>query len=278
VSAVDQTELVAEAVAGDKDALDQVVRLLIDPLYRLALRMVGRQADAEDAVQEILIRVITRLGSFRGEAALTTWAYRIGVNYLLNLRRRSPWEAGGISFEQFADGLIDGLADTEYIGPEAQLLAREVRLACTQAMLQCLDRDDRVVFVLAEVFELSSADAAWVLDVTSAAYRKRLERARAKLRIFMSGACGLVNPTAACRCAKRVDRARGLGRVDPARPGLARHPTTLSGHSIVEAEEQMHRLHDAAAVLRAHPDYAAPGDRVDAVLALLDSGRFPLLE
>ena len=102
--------LVARAVDGDKAALEEVIRLLQHPLYRLALRMVWRPADAEDATQEILIRVVTRLASWRGEAKLLTWAYRIGVNYLLNLRRQTPQEAQQLSLDEFRAGLADGLA------------------------------------------------------------------------------------------------------------------------------------------------------------------------
>ncbi len=109
----------ARAVDGDKAALEEVIRLLSDPLYRLALRMAWRPADAEDATQEILIRVVTRLASWRGEARLLTWAYRIGVNYLLNLRRKTPQEARQFSLEEFGATLADGLADADYRGPEA---------------------------------------------------------------------------------------------------------------------------------------------------------------
>lgn len=274
----DETELVARAVDGDSAALEEVVRLLQDPLYRLALRMVWRPADAEDATQEILVRVVTRLASWRAEAALLTWAYRIGVNYLLNLRRRTPQEAAELSLEDFRDNLADGLAATDHAGPEAELLATEVRLSCSQAVLQCLEREERVAFVLGEVFELPSTEAAWIVDVTPAAYRKRLERARRRIRAFMGSTCGIVNPEAFCRCARRVEKAVAVGRLDPRRPALATHPVTPGGRTVAEAADQLHRLHDAAAVLRAHPDYAAPRTRTDAVLALLRSGRFPLLE
>ena len=121
----------ARAVDGDKAALEEVIRLLSDPLYRLALRMAWRPADAEDATQEILIRVVTRLASWRGEAKLLTWAYRIGVNYLLNLRRQTPHEAQQLSLDEFGANLADGLADADYRGPEAAMLAQEVRLSCT---------------------------------------------------------------------------------------------------------------------------------------------------
>ncbi|HVV19021.1 MAG TPA: RNA polymerase sigma factor [Pseudonocardiaceae bacterium] len=270
-----EAELVARAVDGDRSALEQVVRQLRDPVYRLALRMVWRPADAEDATQEVLIRVVTRLASWRGEATLLTWAYRIAVNYLLNLRRRTPQEARELSLDEFRDSLADGIAD-DYAGPDAELLATEVRLNCSQAVLQCLERGERVAFVLGEIFELSSTEAAWVLDVTPAAYRKRLERARRRLQAFLTSTCGLVNPDAFCRCARRVDAAGALGRVDPRRPAFAAH--AVAGKGVREAAAQLHNLRDAAAVFRAHPDYAAPKARTDAILALLNSGRFPLLD
>jgi RNA polymerase sigma factor (sigma-70 family) len=272
-----EADLVARAVDGDKAALEQVIRLLQDPVYRLALRMAWRPAEAEDATQEILIRVITRLASWRGEARLLTWAYRIGVNYLLNLRRQSPHEAQQLSLDEFRDSLADGLAAEDYRGPEAAVLTEEVRLSCTQAMLQCLHRDERVAFVLADIFELPSADAAWVLDITPAAYRQRLARARRRIGAFMESTCGLVNPAAFCRCARRVPKALAVGRIDPRRPALTSHPVTPSGRTVAAAAAQLRQLHGAAAVLRAHPDYAAPQSKIDAITALLKSGRFPLL-
>lgn len=170
--------LVTRATSGDAEALEQVVRLIQDPIYRLALRMLWRPADAEDATQEIMIRVITRLGSWRAEASLVTWAYRLGVNYLLNLRRRTALEQRQMTFDAFGDELLVGLAAADYDGPDAALLADEIRLSCTQALLQCLDRLDRVTYVLGELFGLPSDQAAWIIDTSPAAYRKRLERAR----------------------------------------------------------------------------------------------------
>src|SRR5262249_40571658 len=144
----DDRGLVTRAVDGDKAALEEVIRALQDPLYRLALRMVWRPADAEDATQEILIPGITRPASRRGEASLLTWAYRIGVNYLLNLQRQTPPEAHAVSFDEFRAGLADGLTAADYAGPDAEILAHEVRLSCTQALLQCLERGERIAYVL----------------------------------------------------------------------------------------------------------------------------------
>lgn len=270
--------LVARAVAGDRAAISEVVRLLQDPIYRLALRMVWRPADAEDATQEILLRVVGNLATWRGEAKLLTWAYRIGVNYLLNLGRKTPQEAQQVSLDQFGESLKDGLAEQDYRGPESELLTHEVRLNCSQAMLQCLAREERIAFVLSDIFGLGSAEAAWIAGTTPAAYRKRLERAKKRLGNFLTSTCGLANPQAFCRCSRRVGKALELGRVDPRRPAFAAHPITANGRSVREAEQQMVRLHDAAAILGAHPDYAAPQAKMDAIAGILRSGRFPLLD
>ena len=268
-----EADLVARATGGDAAALEQVVRTVQDPVYRLALRMTGLPADAEDATQEILIRVVTRLASWRGEASLVTWAYRIGVNYLVDLRHRSALERRNLTFAAYQEELADGLG-AEQDGPEAAVLADEVRLRCTQAMLQCLDREDRVAFVLGEVFALPGDEAAWVVGTTPAAYRKRLERSRRRIRAFMQSNCGLVNPANPCRCSRRIAHAQAQGRLRPGSPMLATHPTSGATKG---ARAQMHDLHDVAAVLRSHPDYALPRARSEAVLAVLRSGRFPAL-
>ncbi|MCW2525902.1 MAG: polymerase sigma factor [Pseudonocardiales bacterium] len=240
--------------------------------------MVARPSDAEDATQEILIRVITRLASWRGEAELLTWTYRIAVNYLLNRRRQTAREARRLTFEEFRDDLSNGLAAQSYHNPETMLLAEEVRLSCTQSMLQCLARDERIALVLGEIFELSSTEAAWVLEITPSAYRKRLERARHRIRSFMNSTCGVVNPHAFCRCARRVPQAVATGRVNPHQPTFTTHPVSPSGRDVAAAAAELESLHSVAAVMRAHPDYAAPKTKTDAIVALLRSGRFPLLE
>ena len=81
----------------------------------------------------------------------------------------------------------------------------------------------------------------------------------------MNSTCGVVNSDAFCLGARRVPKALATGRVDPHRPALTTHPVSPSGRGVTEAAAQLHRLHDAAAVMRAHPDYAAPQARVDAI-------------
>ena len=92
-------ELVVQAQSGDKNALEQLVRRHQPWVFNIAVRMMWRRDLAEDATQEILIKVVTKLSSFRGDSLFRTWLYRIAVNHLLNVRKsepRSPFDTGEI--------------------------------------------------------------------------------------------------------------------------------------------------------------------------------------
>jgi RNA polymerase sigma factor (sigma-70 family) len=260
------TSAVDAARAGDRLALERVVRAVQDDVFRLAMRMTGCPEDARDACQEILIKVVTRLDSFRGEASVRTWAYRIAVRHLLD-RKKSRVEELSMSFERFGADLLDGLAVPESPDP---VMIEEVKLGCTLAMLTCLDREHRLAYVLGDVFDLPHGDAAELCAITEEAYRQRLSRARRSLETFTESFCGLVNESAPCRCDKRVARAEELGRIERGRPRLAHADAR-------EATREMQSLHDTARLMRAHPEYAAPAEIVESVRAALDGGRSRIL-
>ena len=79
--------LVGQATAGDKEALETLVSGMQDMVFNLSLRMLGTFADAEDATQDILLKMITHLSSFRGDSAFTTWVFRIAANHLKNYKK-----------------------------------------------------------------------------------------------------------------------------------------------------------------------------------------------
>ena len=253
--------LAAAANEGDADAVEGLVRAIYDRVYRLALRMTARRPDAEDATQEILIRVITRLSTFRGEAAFSTWVHRIAVNYLLD-RSKSSVERMELTFDRFADDLLDGLSAGPSADPDAGLLEREVQLACTHAVLTCLDREHRVAYILGDVLGVDSDEGGYICDVPPATYRKRLSRARQRIREHLNIHCGLVSADAACHCSKRVDVAVRTGRVDRRRLEFV-DPT-------VEAADAIGRLHDAASLLRALPPAAVPDESRERITRLLE--------
>ena len=205
--------LVARSRKGERAALDALICSIQPTIYKLAQRFLMDPSDAEDATQEILLKIITRLSQFDGRSQFRTWAYAVARNYLLDLKRR-PFEQA-MSFDEFAQDLTEGLSDSPFDAPDAHMLLEEVRIGCTLAMLQCLDRDARLSYILGEILELEHEEAAEVLNISASAYRKRLSRARATVSDFMLGQCGLVDPNNPCRCSKRVKPAIALGRVDP---------------------------------------------------------------
>ena len=171
-------------------------------------------------------------------------------------------ERQGWTFDAFAEDLGRGL-DTQAVehgDPQAGVLAEEVKIGCTLGMLQCLDRSHRLAYILGDVFQLPSETAADVAGTSPATYRKRLSRARQRVRDFMARHCGLVNDDAACRCARRVGPATAAGRLDPASPLFTGHKRAEGAPAIRQAVRAMEDLHDAAAIFRSHPDFAAPED------------------
>ncbi|HEU5257244.1 MAG TPA: RNA polymerase sigma factor [Vicinamibacterales bacterium] len=242
--------LVERARGGDAEAVNALVVALQDDIYRLALRMTAHPEDAEDATQEVLIKVVTRLDSFRGEASVKTWAYRIAVRHVLD-RQKSRVEALALDFEHFGADLLDGLAAEPEPDP---ILAEEVKRGCTLAMLTCLDRELRLAFLLTDVFDLPHAEAADLCGVAPDVYRQRVSRARRALEAFTRSYCGLVAADTPCRCDRRVARAEALGR-------LSRHNLTfvrLETDALSAATAEMEGLHDSVRLMRSHPPYLTP--------------------
>ena len=264
---------VARAKSGDRAALKSVIRAVQKDIHNLAIRFLWHPQDAEDATQEILIRVLTGLGSFRGESGFRTWVYRVACNALLTLRRQRM-EQQSLSFEQFGEDLAHGLSDTPLrIEDDAseRVLLEEVKIGCTLAMLQCLDRDHRLAYILGEIMELDHIQAAEALETTPAAFRKRLSRARTSIISFMTAHCGLINSGNACRCHRRVGTAVALGRVDPSHLLFAtsQQPARRFPQVLTEIR-QLEESRRAAALYRSHPEARTSGAFVVWLKKLLD--------
>ena len=252
---------VALARSGDPVALESVVRTVQQDIYKLALRFLWHPQDAEDASQEILIRVITSLSGFRGESGFRTWVYRVACNALLTLRKKRM-EQQSLSFEQFAEDLAHGLSDFPLCVEdeiEQKLLLEEVKIGCTLAMLQCLDSKHRLAYILGEIMELDHIQSAGALDISPATFRKRLSRARASILSFMTAQCGLINPANACRCSRRVSTAITLGRVDPSNLIFATSQQQAKRFPQILVEiRELEKYRRAAALYQSHPEVRAP--------------------
>lgn len=210
--------LIDRAVSGDRKALEAITLSVQDTVFNLSLRMLGTFADAEDATQDILLKVITHLSSFRRECAFSTWVFRIAVNHLKDYKKhmfaRMP-----LSFEFYGEDIRNGKADevadlTQNV--EKDILAEELKLSCTNVMLQCLDSESRCIFILGTMFKADSRIAGDILDMTPEAYRQRLSRVRKKMADFLSEYCGEYGK-GACKCKNRVNYAIQNHRLSPDR-------------------------------------------------------------
>ncbi|HTP26789.1 MAG TPA: RNA polymerase sigma factor [Anaeromyxobacteraceae bacterium] len=273
-------DLIDDVLRGDAAALERLLLSVQDQVYNMALRMLWHPADAADATQEILIRVVTHLDGFQRRCAFSTWVYRIASNYLLTTRKRRA-EQEEATFELFAAELQIGSQDLpSTLGPEEALLVQEIKVGCTHAMLLCLDRDQRLAYILGEIFQLPATEAAAVLEIAPEAFRKRLSRARERIGSFMSEHCGLARAENGCRCPRRIARAKSRGRIHPDRLLFVGQPQAQRDRPNPDpraAQEEMESFVAAAEALRANPWYAVPRDRIRALRSLLESLDYHLL-
>lgn len=210
------TALIDKAAAGDKESLEMLVMDVQDLIFNLSLRMLGTFADAEDATQDILLKIMTHLSSFRKESSFSTWVYRIAVNHLKNYKKHM-FAHSPLSFEFYGNDIKNGKAqeaDDLTQNVEKSILAEELKMSCTNVMLQCLDTESRIIFVLGTMFKLDSRIAGEVLDITPEAYRQRLSRVRKKMADFLEEYCGEYG-CGECRCKDRIHYAIQSGRLHP---------------------------------------------------------------
>lgn len=169
--------LVERHLAGDHDAFNQLAARHQDRLYRLAYRLIGNHEDALDAVQEVLLRLLRALPSFRGEARFSTWLYRLAANTCVDCRRqqRAP------RTEALHADLPD---DTPEQDPDHQC-EKGFRTTVVEHALRELPDDQRLVLVLRDLEGLSNPAAAEVLGIEVGTLKARLHRARGALRRVM---------------------------------------------------------------------------------------------
>jgi RNA polymerase sigma factor (sigma-70 family) len=216
----EEQDLINRAVDGDRSALENLIALHQGWIYNIALRMVWYPPDAEDITQEVLIKMITNLGTFRGRSRFRTWLYRILVNYVLKTRKRAAeknwfvqsFDEYGKSLDQIPDS-YHTTADTLPI--EADLLVKETRLMCKMGMLLCLNRDLRIAFIFGAIFRINENIGSEIMGITSANYRQRISRARKKIDNFLNDRCELVNNDNPCRCYRKTKALIELGNINP---------------------------------------------------------------
>ena len=270
----EDSQLVRQANDGDRSALEKLILRHQAWIYNIAVRMVFEPADAEEVTQEVLIKVVTRLSTFRGDSQFRTWLYRITTNHVLSMKRRGG-EKATLTFSTYADA-INGtpdldLPDSRSVPVEVPLLVEETKVSCTTGMLLCLDRRQRLIFTLGEIIGVSDTVGSEVMEMTSANFRQCLSRARHDLHQFMNQQCGLVNASNPCRCAKKTRGFIEAGHVDPNHLLFASSHLQRIGDVAAGTTREIDAIADRsfAAIYRDHP-FLEPAEQARWLRRLLD--------
>lgn len=258
------------AVSGDRKALESLLEGVQDMVFNLSLRMLGTVADAEDASQEILIKVMTHLSDFRRESRFTTWVFSIALNHLKSYKKHMFYQRP-LSFEYYGEDIASGReGDVPDLtgGVDRAVLADELKLSCTNVMLQCLDSDSRCVFILGTMFRLDSRIAGEILGISPDTYRKRLSRIREKVAAFLGEYCGLAGGM--CCCNRRVDYAIATRRMTP---GYLEYSRLTPGESLVMGEfrEAMEEMDDLSQIFADLPFYRSGPEAKQFIVDVLRS-------
>jgi RNA polymerase sigma-70 factor (ECF subfamily) len=176
------SELVVAAQAGDSRGFDELVRRYQDKVYRLSFKILRHEDDAAEALQDAFLSAFRGIRNFKAESTFSTWLYRIATNAaLMKYRKRRD---GHVSLEQSQSGEGDSEAmqlPDWTTQPLKDLLDSETR-EVMQEGIERLPDELRTVFVLRDVQELSNAEVAEILELSVAAVKSRLHRARIILR------------------------------------------------------------------------------------------------
>jgi RNA polymerase sigma factor (sigma-70 family) len=208
-----EKDLIDLAVSKDNEALETLLYEVQDLIFNLSFRMLGSLKDAEEAAQEINIRIIKSLPNFRGECAFSICVYRICVNTLVNFKKsisNPPF-----SLESFFEDINSDLSMNNPLqsNVDESILIQEMKASCTNAMLQYLDAEERCIFILGTMFHLKSQLAGQILNISQEAYRQRLSCIKKKMAESLGEYCGLAHGK--CNCRKRVYYAIQNKRLSP---------------------------------------------------------------
>lgn len=171
----------------EKGAFARLVAAHSDQIYRLALKMLGNEQDAEDVLQDTFIKAYKNIDTFEGRSKISTWLYRIALNEsLMHLRKHKGVLVDIDSGIETDDGEVIPRQIVDWCClPEKELMSSETRQAINQAMTSLSDAN-RAAFLLRDVEGLSTREAAEVLEVSESALKVRLMRARLELREYLT--------------------------------------------------------------------------------------------
>ena len=233
----EESRLVERARHGDRDAFGSLVEPWRKTLFGYIYRMVTLRQDAEDLLQDVLVRVLENIREYRGEARFKSWLFGIATHVCLDhLRNRKRWRV-----EAQLIGEKETTEQPEQLGNLRELMSspgftyeiREHIAFCFSCISRSLEPEEQAALMLREVLEFTAEEAAAILRVSEPVFRHRLSDARAKMTSAFDGLCALINKTGVCyQCrglreiAGAQNRGPDLVQIEVA-PGIAVTPESL---------------------------------------------------
>src|SRR6188768_1694317 len=167
--------LIQSCLVGNKQALNTLVEKHQGYIFNVALKYFNHIADAEDATQEVLIKVIANLGNYdSNKAQFRTWLYRITFNHFLNIQKKPVEMRYESGFETFFE-IIGSSQETELTATEEKQMSLEIeeaKVACMAGMIMCLDREQRLTYILGDVFEIDHHLGAEIFEISTDNFRQ----------------------------------------------------------------------------------------------------------
>lgn len=180
-----ESSLIKRAIQGDNDAFESLMSAYERKIYGLCLRMMGNRQDGEDAAQEAMVRIWQKLPQYRGEAAFSTWVYRVTASACTDAIRKRSLRAQP-SLEAMRE---DGFEPQDGAPTPQQAVENSERREAMQRAIAGVPEQMRSVFLLRDVHGLSVEEKARALNVSSGTVKSRLSRAREKIAAALRG-CG----------------------------------------------------------------------------------------
>lgn len=255
-----ESALVALARAGDRDAFASLSEPLRKPLFAYIYRMVAHRQDAEDLLQDSLIRALRGVREFHGQSRFKTWLFSIATNACLDyLRRRKRWRVEAqLDAEKSASADDDVVERIRAVMADPSFLfeVREHIAYCFSCVARTLEPEEQAALLLREIFGFQAAEAAQIMDVSRPVFGHRLGSAREKMTQHFEGLCALIGKQGACwQCRKlrefTPETHRGLNLVQiQVGPGLSVTPNSLLDARLAIVRDadlesgRTHKLHD----------------------------------
>lgn len=182
---IDEVLLIKQIKAGNKNAYRMLVENQHKRVIHICLSFVQQVEDAEDLAQEIFIEVFKSIHSYRGEASLSTWLYRLAVNKSLDFLRQKKRKKRGFGLQSSMDDETFNLSQVNAVVGSKDIIEEEERIKILRAAMDLLPERQRVALTLSKLDELNQKEVAKVMNLSEGAVESLLVRGKKKLKAIL---------------------------------------------------------------------------------------------